>query len=191
MTTILAICGSLRAKSFNLMLLHAAAEVAPAGTIVESASIQGIPLYNGDLEVVEGAAGTVVPAEVHALKDRIANADGVLLVTPEYNNSIPGVFKNAIDWTTRPAADIARVYGGKPIGVMGATPGPGGTGLAQAAWLPVLRTLGTLPFFGARVMVSNAAKVFDEHGKLTDPAVRAQVEKYMAGFAQFVTRHAR
>jgi chromate reductase len=190
MTTILAICGSLRAKSFNLMLLHAATEVAPAGTTVESASIKDIPLYNGDLEVVEGASVTVVPAEVQVLKDRIAAADGVLLVTPEYNNSIPGVFKNAIDWTTRPPADIARVYGGKPIGVIGATPGPAGTGLAQVAWLPVLRTLGTLPFFGARVMVSNAAKVFDEHGKLTDPTVRAQLEKYMAGFAQFVTRHA-
>jgi len=74
---------------------------------------------------------------------------------------------------------------------MGATPGPGGTSLAQAAWLPVLRTLGTPPFFGARVLVSNAAKVFDAQGKLTDAAVRAQIEKYMAAFAQFVTRQAR
>jgi len=185
MTTILAIAGSLRAKSFNLMLLHAAAELAPAGTTVESASIKDVPLYDGDSEAAHG-----LPAAVVALKDRIAKADGVLLVTPEYNNSIPGVFKNAIDWTSRPAADIARVYGGKPIGVIGATPGLGGTGLSQAAWLPVLRTLGTLPFFGARVTVSSAAKMFDEQGKLTDPTVRAQVEKYMAAFAQFVTRQA-
>jgi NAD(P)H-dependent FMN reductase len=185
MTTILAICGSVRARSFNQMLLDAAAEVAPAPTTVERASIRDIPLYDGDREEASG-----VPAAVQALKDRIARADGVLLVTPEYNNSIPGVFKNAIDWTTRPAADIARVYGGKPIGVIGATPGPGGTGLAQVAWLPILRALGTLPFFGPRVMVSNAAKVFDENGKLTDPALRAQVEKYMTGFAQFVTRQA-
>jgi NAD(P)H-dependent FMN reductase len=186
MTTILAIAGSLRAKSFNLMLLHAAAELAPAGTTVEDASIKDIPLYDGDSEAASG-----LPAAVQALKDRIAKADGVLLVTPEYNNSLPGVFKNAIDWTSRPPADLARIYGGKPIGVIGATPGPGGTGLAQVAWLPVLRTLGTLPFFGARVMVSNAAKVFDEHGKLTDATVRGQVEKYMAAFAQFVTRQAR
>ncbi len=165
------------------MLMRAAAALAPAGTTVETASIQGIPLYDGDSEAASG-----LPPAVIALKDQIAKADGVLLVTPEYNNSLPGPFKNAIDWTSRPAADIARIYGGKPIGVIGATPGAGGTALAQAAWLPVLRTLGTLPFFGARVMVSGAAKVFDEPGALIDAAVRAQVEKYMAGFAAFVAR---
>jgi chromate reductase len=186
MTTILAIAGSARAKSFNAMLLRAAAELAPAGTTIEPASIKDIPLYDGDLEASSG-----VPAVVQALKERIAQAAGVLLVTPEYNNSIPGTFKNAIDWTSRPPADIARVYGGKPIGVIGATPGPGGTGLAQAAWLPVFRTLGTLPFFGARVLVSSAGKVFDDTGRLVDAAVRAQIEKYMAGFAAFVARQAR
>jgi NAD(P)H-dependent FMN reductase len=185
MTAILAIAGSLREKSFNAMLLRAAAELAPAGTSVEAASIKDIPLYDGDVE----AAG--IPPAVQALKDRIAAASGVLLVTPEYNNSLPGVFKNAIDWTSRPAADIGRVYGGKPIGVIGATPGLGGTGLAQAAWLPVLRTLGTLPFFGARVQVSSAGKVFDDHGRLADPTVRGLLEKYMAGFAAFVARNAR
>ena len=185
MVAILAIAGSLREKSFNAMLLRAAAELAPAGTTVEAASIKDIPLYDGDVE----AAG--IPPAVQALKDRIAAASGVLLVTPEYNNSLPGVFKNAIDWTSRPAADIGRVYGGKPIGVIGATPGLGGTGLAQAAWLPVLRTLGTLPFFGARVQVSSAGKVFDDHGRLADPAVRGLLEKYMAGFAAFVARNAR
>jgi NAD(P)H-dependent FMN reductase len=183
-TTILGIAGSVRAKSFNAMLLRAAAELAPPGTTVEIASIQDIPLYDGDSEAAAG-----VPPAVQALKDRIAQAGGVLLVTPEYNNSLPGTFKNAIDWTSRPSADIARVYGGKPIGVIGATPGPGGTGQAQAAWLPVLRTLGTLPFFGARVLVSGAGKVFDGDGKLVDPAVRGQLEKYMAGFAAFVARH--
>jgi NAD(P)H-dependent FMN reductase len=186
MTTILAIAGSLRDKSFNAMLLRAAAELAPAGTTVEAASIKDIPLYDGDQEAASGS-----PPAVQALKDRIAAAGGVLLITPEYNHSLPGVFKNAIDWTSRPSADIARVYGGKPVGVIGATPGSGGTGLAQAAWLPVLRTLGTLPFFGARVLVSGAGKVFDDHGRLIDATVRGQVEKYMAGFAAFVARHAR
>lgn len=185
MTAILAIAGSLREKSFNAMLLRAAAELAPAGTTVEAASIRDIPLYDGDVE----AAG--IPPAVQALKDRIAAAPGVLLVTPEYNNSLPGVFKNAIDWTSRPPADLGRVYGGKPIGVIGATPGLGGTGLAQAAWLPVLRTLGTLPFFGARVQVAGAGKVFDDHGQLVDPTVRGQLEKYLAGFAAFVARNAR
>ena len=186
MVAILAIAGSLREKSFNAMLLRAAAEVAPAGTTVEAASIKDIPLYDGDHEASAG-----IPPAVQALKERIAAAPGVLLVTPEYNNSLPGVFKNAIDWTSRPPADLGRVYAGKPIGVIGATPGLGGTGLAQAAWLPVLRTLGTLPFFGARVQVSSAAKAFDDQGRLVDPTVRGQLEKYMAAFAAFVARNAR
>jgi chromate reductase, NAD(P)H dehydrogenase (quinone) len=183
--TIVAIAGSVRGRSYNRMLLRAAIEVAPEGAAIETASIEDVPLYNGDLE----EAG--VPAAVQALKDRIAGASGVLLVTPEYNNSLPGVFKNAIDWTSRPSADIARVWGGRPVGVIGATPGMGGTNLAQAAWLPVLRTLGTLPFFGARMQVSSAAKVFDEHGALVDATVRGQLTRYMAGFVQFVTRQAR
>lgn len=183
MATILAIAGSVRAQSYNQMLLRAAVELAPAGTVIEPASIADIPLYNGDLEAEHG-----VPAPAAALKDRIAGADGVLLVTPEYNNSLPGVFKNAIDWTSRPPADIARVWGGRPVGVIGATPGGGGTGLAQAAWLPVLRTLGTAPFFGARLQVAHAGKVFDEHGALTDAAIRAQLEKYLVAFAGFVAR---
>src|ERR1043165_6726912 len=184
--TILAIAGSVRARSYNRMLLQAAIQVAPQGAAIETASIQDIPLYNGDVEETSG-----VPAVVQALKDRIAAASGVLLVTPEYNNSLPGVFKNAIDWTSRPGADIARVWGQRPVGVIGATPGLGGTNLAQAAWLPVLRTLGTLPFFGARVQVSSAAKVFDEHGALIDATVRGQLTRYMAGFVQFVTRQGR
>src|SRR5215211_3945324 len=144
MTTIVGLSGSLRRSSFNSSLLRVAAELAPVDTRVEIASIRDIPLYDGDVEAESG-----IPAPVGQLKDRIAGADGLLLVTPEYNNSIPGVFKNAIDWLTRPPADIARVFGGRPVAVMGATPGPGGTILAQAAWLPVLRTLGTLPWFGA------------------------------------------
>jgi chromate reductase, NAD(P)H dehydrogenase (quinone) len=183
--TVLAIAGSVRTRSFNRMLLRAAIEVAPEGAAIDTASIEDIQLYNGDLEEASG-----VPAAVKALKDRIAAASGVLLVTPEYNNSLPGVFKNAIDWTSRPSADLARVWGGKPVGVIGATPGLGGTNLAQAAWLPVLRTLGTLPFFGARVQVASAAKVFDEHGALVDATVRGQLTRYMAGFVQFVTRQA-
>jgi chromate reductase len=186
MTTILAIAGSVRTRSYNRMLLQAAIEVAPHEATIEAASINDIPLYDGDREEASG-----VPEVVQGLKDRIAQAHGLLLVTPEYNNSLPGVFKNAIDWTSRPSSDIARVYGGKPVGVIGATPGRGGTGLAQAAWLPVLRTLGTLPYFGARVQVASAGTVFDEHGKLVDAAVRGQLERYMVGFVQFVTRQTR
>src|SRR6187401_887649 len=104
MTTIRAIGGSTRTRSYNRMPLEAAIELAPEGATVEAASIKDIPLYSGDLEETSG-----VPEVVQALKQRIARASGVLLVTPEYNNSMPGVFKNAIDWTSRPSSDIARV----------------------------------------------------------------------------------
>jgi NAD(P)H-dependent FMN reductase len=186
MATIIGISGALRRGSFNAALLRAAVEVAPAGLAIEIASIRDFPLYDGDVEAEHG-----LPAAATALKDRIAAADGLLLVTPEYNNGIPGVFKNAIDWLSRPAKDIARVFGGKPVALMGATPGPGGTAMAHAAWLPVLRTLGTAPFYGPRVQVANAAKVFDAEGRLIDDAVRANVTKLVAGFAEFVGRFAR
>jgi len=183
MPNILAITGSIRSGSFNQMLTKAVVAHAPAGLSIETASIQDIPLYDGDVEAQAG-----MPAAVGDLKDRIAAADGLLLVTPEYNNSIPGTFKNTIDWTSRPSSDTARVYGGKPVGVIGATPGAGGTGLAQAAWLPVLRTLGTIPFFGARLQVAHASKVFDASGALTDEAVRGQIERYLTAFSAFVAR---
>jgi NAD(P)H-dependent FMN reductase len=163
------------------MLLRAAAEMAPSGTTIEIASIRAVPLYDGDVEAADG-----IPTPVQELKRDIAAADGLLLVTPEYNNSIPGVFKNAIDWLSRPSADIPRVFGRRPVAIIGATPGPGGTALAQAAWLPVLRTLGTAPWFGGRVMISNAAKVFDDQGRLTDQAVRSRLEAFVNGFAAFV-----
>lgn len=165
------------------MLTRAVVAHAPAGIAIETASIQDIPLYNGDAEASDG-----LPANVQALKERIASADAVLLVTPEYNNSLPGTFKNAIDWTSRPSSDIARIYGGKPVGVIGATPGPGGTAMSQAAWLPVLRTLGTIPFFGARLQVAHASKVFDASGALIDDTVRAQLERYLTAFAAFIAR---
>ena len=185
MRTIIAIAGSLRTRSYNTMLLNAAIELAPSGLTVEVGSIRGIPLYDGDAEAAAG-----IPAPVQALKDRIVAADGLLLVSPEYNNGIPGVFKNAIDWLSRPASDIARVFGERPVGVIGATPGRGGTALAQAAWLPVLRTLGALSYTG-RLGVASAGSAFDEHGALTDATVRGLLEKYLAGFAAFVERHAR
>ena len=181
MTKIIGISGSLRRGSFNSALLRAAVELMPAGAELRIESIEGIPLYNGDVEASEG-----LPTQVAELKQTIAEADGLLMATPEYNNSLPGVFKNAIDWLSRPASDIKVVFGGKPVAVMGASPGGFGTILSQNAWLPVLRTLGTRPYFGGRLLVSRAQTVFDEHGSLKDAAIRKQLEQFLNGFVEFV-----
>jgi len=180
MTRILGISGSLRAGSYNTALLRAARPMAPAGVHLEVATLHGIPLYDGDVEQRDG-----LPTAVTVLKDEIAASDAVLLVTPEYNNGIPGVFKNAIDWLSRPAADVARIFGGRPFAVIGASPGGFGTILAQAAWLPVLRTLGVRHWSGGRLMLSRANQVFDEHGEIRDEAAREQLRKFVAGFAEF------
>lgn len=181
MTTIIGLAGSLRAGSFNAALLRAAAPLMPAGASLDIASIKGIPLYDGDVEDNEG-----IPPTVSALKDRIAAADGLLLVTPEYNNAMPGVFKNALDWLSRPPADSARVFANRRVAVIGASPGGFGTILSQNAWLPVLRTLGTQPWFGARLMVARAGSVFNEQGDLVDEKIKAQLQQFLAGFVDFV-----
>jgi NAD(P)H-dependent FMN reductase len=182
MTTILGLSGSLREGSLNSALLRAAAKAMPQGVTLEIGTIRGIPLYDGDVEEKQGLPETVVE-----LKERVVATDGLLLVTPEYNNSIPGVFKNAIDWLTRPSADIARVFGKRPVGIIGASPGGFGTLLSQNAWLPVLKTLGTAAYFGGRLQVSRADDVFDENGELVDDRIREQLKKYLAGFCEFVT----
>lgn len=181
MTSILGISGSLRAGSYNTALLQAAKTLVDSGVTLDAATLHGIPLYDGDLEQREG-----LPAAVTALKQRIAASDGVLLVTPEYNNGIPGVFKNAIDWLSRPAADIPHVFGNRPFAVIGASPGGFGTILAQNSWLPTLKTLGTRHWSGGRLLVSRAGKVFDEHGALRDEAVRQQLGDFLRGFAAYI-----
>ncbi len=181
--TIVGISGSLRKNSFNAGLLRAAAEALSSGTRLEILSIRDIPLYDADVEEVSG-----VPAAVQQIKDRVASADGLLLATPEYNNSIPGVFKNAIDWMSRPAADISRVFADRPVALMGATPGMGGTTLAQSAWLPVLRTLQMRPWFGGRLLVSSARQAFDGQGNLLDEKIRGQLKVFVAGFEGFIGR---
>jgi chromate reductase, NAD(P)H dehydrogenase (quinone) len=180
MTTVIGLSGSLRAGSLNSALLRAAAAAMPKGAQLEIGSIKGIPLYDGDVEASQG-----LPDAVAKLKERIVAAHGLLLVTPEYNNSFPGVLKNAIDWLSRPDSDIPRVFGGRAVGVIGASPGGFGTLLAQTAWLPVLKTLRTAAYFGGRLQVSRASDAFDERGNLVDERTRVQLEKYLAGFCEF------
>ena len=178
---ILGISGSLRRKSFNTSLLRTVQSLSTENITVEAATLHGIPLYDGDVEEQEG-----IPASVVTLKEQIVACDGLLLVTPEYNNSMPGVFKNAIDWLSRPPADAARIFSGRPVAVIGASPGGFGTILSQNAWLPVLRTLGTRHWAEGRLMVSRVNNVFDEQGELTDEATRDQLRKFLHGFASFV-----
>jgi len=179
-TRLIGLSGSLRKGSYNASLLRAAQASMPDDAELAIESIRGIPLYDGDVEAQEG-----IPPQVSALKDRIAKADGLLLVTPEYNNGIPGVFKNAIDWLSRPASDIPRVFGARPVAVIGASPGGFGTILAQNGWLPVLRTLGTAPWHGGRLQVSRAGSVFDASGAIVDAKIAEALRGFMAGFVRF------
>ncbi|MFL6601537.1 MAG: NADPH-dependent FMN reductase [Steroidobacteraceae bacterium] len=185
MAKIIGISGSLRRGSYNTALLRAAVAAAPADATIEVGSIRGIPLYDGDIEASDG-----IPTAARDLKEQIAAADGLLLVTPEYNNSIPGVFKNAIDWLSRPPADAPRIFNARPVAIMGTSPGRFGTLLSQTAWLPILRTLGMRPWYGATLYVSEAAKVFDATGNLIDPVIRERVVKFVQGFTDFVKRAA-
>jgi len=186
MTTIIGISGSLRKYSFNSGLLRTAVEVTPDSCTLEILSIKDIPLYNADDETTQG-----IPAAAAALKDRIASADGLLMATPENNNSMPGVFKNAIDWLSRPPEDRPRVFGNHPVGLIGATPGSFGTAFSQYAWLPVLRVLGSQVWSGRLLWISGAMSKFDKEGNLTDEGVKKQLARYLSGFADFVKNNPR
>jgi len=177
MTRILGLSGSLRQGSYNSALLRAAKELYPENITI--GSIEGIPLYNGDLE----AKG--MPDEVLRLKEELANASGLLLFSPEYNNSVPGVLKNATDWLSRPSLDIRNVFDDKPIALVGVSPGGFGTILGQNAWLPVFRGLSARYWSGGRLMVSGASSVFDKQGKLIDDAIRERLGQFIKGFVTF------
>jgi NAD(P)H-dependent FMN reductase len=180
MVNLVGISGSLRRGSYNTALLNAAVAGAPGGVTLTAGTIQGIPLYNGDIEASEG-----IPAEVDTLKDLIRSADGVILFTPEYNNSIPGVFKNAIDWLSRPPSEIPQIFGGRPFAIAGASPGKFGTMLSQNAWLSVLHTLGAHLWSGKRLLVPHAGTVFDGEGRIIDQAIAKRLSDFVAAFADF------
>jgi len=180
MTTIIGLSGSLRKGSFNASLLRAAAATAPEDCTVQIESIHAIPLYDADVEAASP------PLPVRELQEKIDEADGLLLVSPEYNQSIPGVFKNAIDWLSSFGTGGDKIFRDLPVGLIGASPSWSGTINAQSAWLPVFRGLSVKPYLGAVLYVSAARGKFDEAGNITDAVVRDRLGEWMSGFAAFV-----
>ena len=173
------ISGSLREKSFNTATLRAAIELAPEGVTIEPVEIGDLPLYNDDVRV----AG--YPGPVDAFRARLAEADALLFVTPEYNYSIPGVLKNAIDWASRPPS---QPFDGKPVGIMGASPGVIGTARAQYHLRQMLVFLNAYPINKPEVMIGQAASRFDEAGRLTDEPTRDFVRQHLEALASWTGR---
>lgn len=178
-TTLVGISGSLRHRSLNTALLRSASQLAPPHVRVELGTIRGIPLFDQDVEDRDG-----VPEAVVLLKEQIARASGLLLVTPEYNLGIPGVMKNAIDWLTRPFQDVRRIFGGRPVALLSASATPSGGASALAAWLPILKAFGARTF-DRHLSVPKAFQVFDENGALIDDQLAGRLREFMSAFADF------
>ena len=159
---ILAFAGSLRHNSINAGLLRAAGEVAPEGVEIEIFDLSRIPLFNEDLNPANP------PEAVREFKDKFREADAILIATPEYNYSIPGVLKNAIDWASRPHAN--NVLKQKPAAILGATGGMSGTIRAQIALRQVLQPLETFVMLKPEFFLPNAGQLFDAQGDLQDEA---------------------
>lgn len=177
---LIGISGSLRKGSFNTMLLNAAIDLVPEAVSVETLSIADLPVYNGD-DDLPAAPGR--PATVNAFREALRKADGILFVSPEYNYSIPGGLKNAIDWASR-GEDSPLL--GKPVSLMGATQGQWGTVRMQLAFLPVFHTLKMPHINKFEVFVSLAQKKFDEKGKLTDNDTRELLKKHLEVFRETI-----
>jgi chromate reductase, NAD(P)H dehydrogenase (quinone) len=176
---LLGISGSLRKGSYNTGLLRAARELAPADIRLDIFDLKDIPLYNGDVEAVGD------PESVSALKATIRNADGVLFATPEYNHSISGVLKNAIDWASRDRGEGS--LQGKPVAMMGAG-GMAGTARSQLHLQNVLAETGSLVMVKPGLLVTFPWDKFDEAGRLTDEDTRAYLRRHLLAFSQWVRR---
>lgn len=176
---ILGIAGSLRRESYNRAALRAATQLLPQGATLEIFDLDGIPMFNQDEEKNP-------PAKVVELKRRIREADAILFVTPEYNYSVPGVLKNAIDWASRPYGDSA--WNGKPAAIMGASTGMLGTARAQYHLRQIMVFLNMFPVNQPEVMIGNAAKRFDAEGNLTDDATKDFIRKLLQNLVEWTRR---
>lgn len=178
--SVLGLCGSLRQASYNLAALRAAQALAPgAGMRIDIADISDLPLYNEDVY----AQG--FPAPVERLRNRIRAADALLFVTPEYNYSMPGVLKNAIDWASRPPE---QPFAGKPAAIMGASPGALGSARAQYHLRQTLVFLDVHPLNKPEVMIGSAHERFDAQGALIHEPTREFIGKLLAALAAWTQR---
>jgi len=176
---ILGFAGSLRKQSYNRSLLSAAAEMVPGNATLEVFDLEGIPPFNQDLEQQP-------PEKVREFKAKIRAADAILIVTPEYNYSIPGVLKNAIDWASRPYGDNA--LEGKPVAVMGASPGMTGTARAQYHLRQTFVFLNMFPLNRPEVMVPSANEKIDENGKVNDEKTRKKIRELLESLVAWTER---
>ena len=174
--------GSLRRGSYNRALLRAATETAPPTLHIVIHELDGIPLYNGDIE----AAG--VPAGVVQLRDAIRQADGLLIATPEYNHGVPGVLKNAIDWLSRPPRDSS--LNGKVAALMGASPGVTGTARGQSQLRQAFVFTDTYALLRPEILVGRAHEKFDADGRLVHQATRDFLATFLQRFADLIARFA-
>lgn len=178
-TTLLGFAGSLRKDSFNRFLLNAAVELMPSDAVLKVFELDGIPLFNQDRE-------DPLPEPVARFKEEIRAADGILICTPEYNYSVPGVLKNAIDWASRPYGDNA--FSGKPVGIMGASIGALGTARAQYHLRQCFVFLNAYAMNQPEIMVPVAQEKFDASGKLTDEKTRQYVERFLAHLVEWTQK---
>ncbi|MEZ4365635.1 MAG: NAD(P)H-dependent oxidoreductase [Kofleriaceae bacterium] len=174
--SILGLAGSLRARSFNRAALRAAQELAPADVTITTFDLDGLPGYNDDLEASP-------QAQVVALRDAIRAADAILIASPEYNYSIPGVLKNALDWGSRPAGKSA--WRGKPCALFGASMGRLGTARMQYHLRQVLVALDMHALNRPEVMIAGAGDKFDDDLRLTDEPTRKLVGELVSGLASW------
>lgn len=173
---ILGISGSLRRASYNRFALAAAQGLLPAGVSLETYDLEGLPLFNQDLE-------SQPTPKVADFKNRIRESDAILFSTPEYNYSIPGVLKNAIDCASRPYGDSA--WSGKPVAVMGASVGLFGTARAQYHLRQTFVFLNMFPVNQPEVMIGNAGKAFDAQGKLIDETSQKLIRQLLENLANW------
>jgi len=179
-TRVLGLAGSLRQASYNRAALRAAVELAPAGMTVETFDLAPIQPYNEDVKE------RGFPPPEQELREKIRAADALLIVTPEYNRSIPGVLKNAIDWASRPPD---QPFDGKPTAIFGVSPGMIGTAVAQYDLRRCLAVLNALVLNRPSVMIGQAGQKFDEQGRLIDEKTREMIGKLLQSLAEWTRRH--